>query len=196
MQSLHVGYEHRRGPGSVLPMADDFLTSSHWPQLTTLTLKNLLCTQTAGMAAAAMFLSMHANLQVLHLDISVIQGRPRLILPPNSLPHLREIHSSKYMVNTILECHTDKPRPLEVIKGVSLNDESWDDVFFANLKKCGSLIKRVDLAGWSEMEDIRLLADCVPKLTWLNVGQRNKTLTAFGKALVQANVVSPAGMFP
>ena len=34
-------------------------------------------------------------------------------------------------------------------------------------------MKRLELAGWNEMEDIRRLAECVPKLVWLDLGRRN-----------------------
>ncbi|GJE99225.1 hypothetical protein PsYK624_154750 [Phanerochaete sordida] len=33
-------------------------------------------------------------------------------------------------------------------------------------------MKRVELSGWNEVEDVRRLVTCVPKLVWLDVGKR------------------------
>jgi len=69
-------------------------------------------------------------------------------------------------------CLADNPRPLETIKGVKLSGLEWDRTFFQNLKKAGDRISRVELSGWNELEDIRRLAECVQKLTWLDMGKR------------------------
>ncbi|GBE89258.1 hypothetical protein SCP_1502660 [Sparassis crispa] len=98
-----------------------------------------------------------------------------LALPPNSLSRLRELKASKEVVCVILQCPCDKPgwRPLETIKGVQLTGSTWDHVFLASLKKYGAnALKRLELAGWNEMDDLRRLVECVPKLTWLDVGKR------------------------
>jgi hypothetical protein len=98
------------------------------------------------------------------------------MLPPNSLPRLREIKSNNEIVNAILKCSCDAPRPLETIKGVRLSGSytnvQQDQVFLANLRRCGKDVKRVELAGWNEMEDIKRLVECAPGLTWLDVGKK------------------------
>jgi len=39
----------------------------------------------------------------------------------------------------------------------------------------GGKVSRIELSGWNEMEDIKRLAECVPKLAWLDVGKRDNT---------------------
>jgi hypothetical protein len=185
------------------PTIDDFLICSRWQHLASLTLTNVRCSPT-GMGAAAAFLGAHPNLEVLHLELGVTLGRPFLVLPANSLPRLHELRSTKDIVTAVLRCPSDAPRPLETIKGVSLSGASCDVEFFASLKMCGSTIKRIELAGWNEMEDVRRLVECVPKLTWLDVGKR-VTGSSVGSScaisgnrvapLVHANVVSRAIFF-
>jgi hypothetical protein len=177
-QALCVAYSHPRSiPGCTHPPVDDFLLGSHWPNLTTLSLTNL---QASGFEAAAAFLSVNLKLEVLHLDI-LGGGRGaggRLVLPYNSLPFLRELRSNQVILNAVLECQCDPPRPLETIKGLRWSGSSdpsgdQDRALLANLKKYGKTLKRIELMGWSEMDDIRRLADCIPGLTWLDVGKKN-----------------------
>ena len=36
-------------------------------------------------------------------------------------------------------------------------------------------MRRVELAGWNELDDIKRLAECVPRLTWLDVNKNKRT---------------------
>jgi len=74
---------------------------------------------------------------------------------------------------------------LETLKGIKLSGSEWDRTFFANLARAGGKISRVELEGWSEMEDLRKLLECVPKLSWLDVGNRGP----FGHTLNKATNV-------
>lgn len=112
------------------------------------------------------------------------------LLPNNILPRLRELKSSREFANAILSCNSDVPRPLETLKGIKLNGSEWDRTFFANLARTGGKISRVELSGWSEMEDLRKLLECVPKLTWLDVGNHGHTLN---RATDVYNAVSDIG---
>ena len=47
-----------------------------------------------------------------------------------------------------------------------------DRAFLENLRAGGDTVRRLELAGWNEMEDVRRLAECVPKLVWLDLGKR------------------------
>ena len=47
-----------------------------------------------------------------------------------------------------------------------------DRLFLENLKAGGDTVRRLELMGWNEMEDVRRLAECVPKLVWLDLGKR------------------------
>ena len=176
LQSLHIGYDHRRGVGYFQPAADDFLLCGRWRNLTSLTLNHLWCSA-QSIDSLTSFLYSHANIEILHLDIVIRGGahhnNANFVLPPNTLPHLRELKSNKEFVNAILECAADEPRPLETIKGVKLSGLDWDRAFFKNLKAIGEKLSKIELSGWNEMEDIRRLAECVPNLTWLDLGKRN-----------------------
>lgn len=33
-------------------------------------------------------------------------------------------------------------------------------------------MKRIEMVGWSEMEDVRRLVECIPKVAWLDVGKK------------------------
>lgn len=139
----------------------------------------------------ATFLSSHVNLETLNLDVTAGGGNnsiSNLVLPPNSLPRLRELKSNKEVVNAIMGCEVDNPRPLEVIKGVKLSGLEWDRKFLTNLTRTGGKVTRIELSGWNEMEDVRRLAECLPKLTWLDVGKRDAT--AHKAATFANNVVS------
>ncbi|KAH7925563.1 hypothetical protein BV22DRAFT_1088685 [Leucogyrophana mollusca] len=177
LESLNIGYEHRRGQGYQHPPADDFFLCSRWPGLRSLSLTNIRCSSAHGLDAAATFFGAHTNLEVLHLDFSgdgASSGSgPLLSLPPNSLPRLRELYSSKDIATAILASSCDAPRPLELIKGVRLSGPTWDQPFFTALKSYGSTVKRFELAGWNDIDDVGRLVGCLPRLTWLDVGKKD-----------------------
>ncbi|TFK47231.1 hypothetical protein OE88DRAFT_1666587 [Heliocybe sulcata] len=174
LESLDISYVSPRGPGYMLPVGDSLMTCGRWPQLRNLTLTNIRCSSAHGFEAASTFLFAHTGLEVLHLDISfsnVPGGKPRLILLPNSLPHLRELRTSKELIESVLVCPSDEPRPLEIIKGVKLSGAA-DAMLLRVLKKFGGGLKRLEMSGWTDMEDVKMLADCVPNLTWLDIGKK------------------------
>ncbi|KAF9789886.1 hypothetical protein BJ322DRAFT_1105756 [Thelephora terrestris] len=139
------------------PIADEFYSTGSWKNLTSLTLNNLRCTA-QGHRILAVFFSEHQNLETLHFDSQVAQISALAVhLPLDILPRLKE-----------------------------LNGPDPDKAFLENLARIGGEISRVELAGWKEMDDLRKLLDCVPKLTWLDVGNRrtseytpNKAVNAF-----------------
>ncbi|CCM01344.1 uncharacterized protein FIBRA_03394 [Fibroporia radiculosa] len=199
LESLDIGYTPRRNPGFFNPVMDDFLLCGRWPHLRSLSLSNLWCSPHAGFDATATFLFAHSQLETLHLDISFGAGAPGgaaprrpFMLPPNSLPRLRELRASKEIANAVLECPCDAPggRPLETIKGVRLSGSTWDQVFFANLRIFGASLKRLELAGWNEMDDIKRLVECVPQLAWLDIGKRAGS--GVTNAVLQAHTSKPA----
>jgi hypothetical protein len=172
LQNLDITYTSPRGPGFSRPIADDFYLVGRWKDLTSLNLNNLWCT-TQGLDCLATFLSAHDNIEVLHFDSTVASMNTlATLLPNNTLPRLKELKSSREFANAILSCNSDTPRPLETLKGVKLSGFEWDRTFFTNLARAGSKVSRVELAGWNEMEDLRKLLECVPKLSWLDVGNR------------------------
>ncbi|KAF7362451.1 hypothetical protein MVEN_00592700 [Mycena venus] len=146
------------------------------PRLTSLTLTNLRC---SIVDAPATFLSTHTHLTHLRLDLG---SSLRLTLPPNALPHLRELHCNRDVATAVLSCPSDAPRPLETLKGVRLAGPptpcsdtagtSPDQLFLASLRRYGTDVRRIELAGWSEMEDIRRLAEAAPGLVWLDLGKK------------------------
>ena len=161
-----------------------------WEGLTSLTLNNLWCT-TQGLDCLATFLSAHNNLETLHFDSTVASTTTlAMLLPYNTLPRLKELKSNREFANAILSCKSDTPRPLETLKGIKLSGFEWDRTFFANLARAGGKISRVELAGWNEMEDLRKLLECVPKLSWLDVGNRGSSGPILNKATNAYNAVS------
>ncbi|KAI0765465.1 hypothetical protein C8Q74DRAFT_1288555 [Fomes fomentarius] len=202
LESLNISYVARHSPGYFNPVADDFLLCGRWSALRSLTLTNLWCTPHAGLDAAASFLSAHSNLEVLHLDVSFGTGAIAAAVlssfkfPPDCLPRLRELKASRDLASALLAC--PGTRPLETLKGVRLSGSARDRVFLENLRTYGAQgIKRLELAGWNEMEDVRRLAECVPRLVWLDLGKRGGPVhagAASGSASKAASaVVSNSG---
>ncbi|KAF8877408.1 hypothetical protein BD779DRAFT_1448574 [Infundibulicybe gibba] len=182
LQSLDITYLPTRsstGPGTSLPPADALLLSGRWPFLTTLVLTNLHCSPNTGFDSASSFLAAHPNLEVLHLGISPDAHFQRACLAPNTLPRLRELKASKDIASVILACPTDAPRPLDTLKGIRLsgphtppNGRSPDSAFFHHIRNHARALRRVELTGWTDTDDVRRLAACAPGLTWLDVGKK------------------------
>jgi homoserine dehydrogenase len=61
-----------------------------------------------------------------------------------------------------------------------------DTTFLYNLKRYNKSIKRIELNGWKELEDIRCLIECTPALTWLDVGKKGLGQTARDKSTAVA----------
>ncbi|KAG6829116.1 hypothetical protein H0H87_012610 [Tephrocybe sp. NHM501043] len=158
------------------PQADELMLYGRWTQLTSLTLLNMRCSPTTGSDTTSTFLSAHPNLEFLHLDVRgpiIATGNIAFALIPGSLPRLRELHSSKEIATAVLSCPCESPRPLETIKGVHLSGREPDFAFLAILKQRGAHVRRIELSGWNEMDDLRRLIECAPRLSWLDVGRKN-----------------------
>ena len=159
------------------PSGDELLMYSRWINLTSVVLTNLRCGSTAPLAA---FLWAHRALEVLHLDINVGAAGFRAIeLPDDSLPNLREIKAPKDMVNAVITCPSTHPRPLETIKGFKLagggnNTSSHravsDGIFLGNLRRVP--VRRIEMIGWHDMDDIKRLVAAIPGVTHLDIGKR------------------------
>ncbi|EKM56288.1 uncharacterized protein PHACADRAFT_253334 [Phanerochaete carnosa HHB-10118-sp] len=192
LEDLTVGYAQRRSGDYLSPVADDLLLCGRWPYLRSLTLTNLWCPPQTGLDVTMSFLAAHANLQVLHLDLSLgaAAAAGPLVLPADALPRLRELRSNRDFASAVLHCpcSADGGRPLEILKGMKLSGSGWDDRFLAGLKKTGASMKRIELAGWNDVEDVRRLVSCVPKLVWLDVGKRANSAPAAASS-APANLV-------
>jgi hypothetical protein len=145
------------------------------------------------------FLSEHPALEVLHLDITLHTGNfsSANCLRRGSLPNLWEIKSSKEVINAILECPCDDPRPLRVLKGFRLSGQAInhttasggstrsipDAVFLSKLKQQAT-VHRVELSGWHDMEDIRKLVLSIPNVQYLSLGKR---IGAMGRRVMEKN---------
>ncbi|RPD72603.1 hypothetical protein L226DRAFT_511753 [Lentinus tigrinus ALCF2SS1-7] len=182
LEALDISYLARHSPGFFNPVADDFLLCGRWSSLRSLTLTNLWCTPHAGLDAAASFLAAHVSLEVLHLDVAFGTGANNhgngvlasFKFPPNCLPRLRELKAGRDLASALFMCPCDGDggRPLETLKGIRLSNSPRDRVFLENLRAFGTQVRRLELAGWSEMEDVRRLAECAPRLVWLDIGKR------------------------
>ncbi|KAM5541883.1 hypothetical protein V8D89_004612 [Ganoderma adspersum] len=206
IEALDISYVPRHSPGFFSPVADDFLLCGRWPALRSLTLTNLWCTPHAGLDAAAAFLLAHTTLEVLHLDVAFGTGvaagggggagaLTTFKFPPNCLPRLRELKACRELAGALLACPSPdgRVRPLETLKGVRLSGSAARDrAFLENLRAGGDTVRRLELAGWNEMEDVRRLAECVPKLVWLDLGKRGGAGPAVGNTHANAST-SAAG---
>ncbi|PFH49521.1 hypothetical protein AMATHDRAFT_62975 [Amanita thiersii Skay4041] len=189
LKSLDVSYTTPRNPTGAppppsRPSVDELLLSSRWTSLTSLSLTNLRCSPTTGASSLSSFLAAHSNLEVLHLDISpnwiehTARGASASIhftLPPGSLPCLREVRAHRDAINAILECPSSSPRPLETLTGFRLTaawSKSKDRTFLLNLARHSTSIRKIEMTGWNEIEDVRQLVECVPHLTWLDIGKK------------------------
>ncbi|KAJ7798635.1 hypothetical protein B0H14DRAFT_2906147 [Mycena olivaceomarginata] len=185
LETLDIAYSQARNGSSPHPTADELLLYSRFPRLTSLTLTNLRC---SIVDAPTTFLAAHTHLTHLRLDLGTSL---RLTLPPNTLPHLRELHCNRDVATAVLSCPSDAPRPLETLKGVRLAGPpapcagaSADQLFLASLRRYGTDVRRIELAGWSEMEDIRRLAESAPGLVWLDVGKKGQGQASRGPPLL------------
>ncbi|KAF8156578.1 hypothetical protein B0H34DRAFT_467042 [Crassisporium funariophilum] len=202
---------HQVAASRTRPRADEFLMYSRWKNLTTLTLTNLRCTSSLAPSA---FLSAHTALEVLHMDMNIntnnaVFSTP-LQLPVGALPRLREIKATREIINTILECPCEPRRPLESVKGFKLSgnhlhaqsgsnvansDDSHtlsDIRFLSNLQS--STIRRVEMTGWHDMEDVKKLATCIPSVQHLDVGRKLGTAAHKSVAGPATNMVEWADL--
>ncbi|KAJ7198492.1 hypothetical protein GGX14DRAFT_503631 [Mycena pura] len=174
LEALDIAYAQPRNMGATsYPAADELLLYSRFPNLTALALTNLRCTIAD---APATFLMAHTHLTHLRLDLGPAH---RLELPHNALPHLRELHSNRDVATVVLSCPSDMPRPLETLRGMRLagpagpgGGAAADAHFLGSLRAFGGEVRRIELAGWSEMDDARRLAEAAPGLVWLDVGKK------------------------
>ncbi|KAJ2917923.1 hypothetical protein MD484_g2482, partial [Candolleomyces efflorescens] len=161
-----------------LPLVNEFL-EGRWSNLTGLSLSGVRCAQTTSLED---FLSEHRQLESLHLDVSGVYSA-NFHLRPDSLPRLRELTSTKVVINAILGCSLSNGestlRPIETVKGFNLSGmlaigdgKHVDTELLHNLKKHSSTLHRVELGGWHDMDDIKKLASSLPGLTYLDLGKR------------------------
>lgn len=142
------------------------------------------------------------NIEVLHFDIGEVggSGRPQLVLPKDSLPKLKELRANNSITASVISCPSSSPRPLETLKGIRLTGGAWDRPLLDSLKSNGGAVKRIEMIGWSDMEDVRKLAECIPKVAWLDVGKKlgagqssstRDTVPASSKAMNTSNTNVP-----
>lgn len=96
------------------------------------------------------------------------------MLPDNSLPRLKELKANNSITASIINCPSPATgaRPLETLKGIRLTGGVWDKPLLDSLRAGGDTVKRIEMAGWSDMEDVRRLSECIPKVTWLDLGKK------------------------
>ncbi|KAF7297866.1 hypothetical protein HMN09_01007400 [Mycena chlorophos] len=169
LENLDITYSQPRNTPASHPVGDELLLYSRFPRLTSLALTNIRCNIADAPTA---FLSAHTHLTSLRLDLG---SSYRLELPPNALPALKELHCNRDVATTILSCPSDAPRPIETLKGMRLagpGGAAADAGFLDSLRAFGSNVRRIELSGWSEMDDVKRLAEAAPRLVWLDMGKR------------------------
>ena len=83
------------------------------------------------------------------------------------------------------------PRPLEVLRGVTLSGQASDHTFFEQLKK--HKVKKLELAGYTEFEDLKRLVECIPHVSWLDIGKKVNSVQCKATS-VTTNVVDWADL--
>lgn len=202
LQHLEIIFRQPRAVSTSLPIANDLFVGASLSHLTSLTLSNLSCFSTTVIEfdvatqvnPLVTFLCEHSNLEKLKiLNVGPSSQFRRLRnLRRNMLPKLRELHANRDIVSMVLRAECDERRPLETITGFKLVGApvSASDIlaereagaenpntnvnleFYKNLKKVGGSVKRIELEGWNDLDDIKMLAWSVPGLVWLDVGRR------------------------
>lgn len=170
-QHLSVTFIRLRSPSGSLPVLDN-LADHRWANLRSLTVVGLRATS----SSLSQLLMGHPLLETLHLEVFGVYS---LALKSGSLPNLKELHADKGIISSILDTSFDEPQKLEVVKGFKLSGihamvdgKHADTPLFHNLKRHSRTIRRVELAGWNDMDDIRKLASSLPNVAHLDVGKR------------------------
>ncbi|KAF8917912.1 hypothetical protein CPB85DRAFT_1214527 [Mucidula mucida] len=173
LENLDISYTRPQPSAPAQVPADELFLYGRWQHLNSLTLTNLRCLPGGGLDAASAFLLAHNSLEILHLDITGMTSSTRLTLGSNALPRLRELKANKDIIADILQSPTDEPRPLEILKGIRLSgSQAGDQAFMTSLKLFAPDVKRIELSGWHDMEDIRRLVEAAPRLVWLDTGKK------------------------
>ncbi|KAI0826326.1 hypothetical protein BC629DRAFT_1711724 [Irpex lacteus] len=181
---------HPPNPRPLLPTppASSLLLTGRWPHLTSLTLTSLHSPSSSSPTIAA-FLSAHPQLQVLHIDLpGQGQGNGQVVtLEPGTLPRLRELKCGRDPL-------TPTSRPLETLKGPRLSTPT-STPFLTSLAQFGSSLRRLELLGWHDMEDLRRLwSVCRALCGWMlgsGSGGGRAVAIAHSHAIEWATLLSP-----
>jgi len=181
LEELNIKYAPFKGAPSL--HADSLFHFGRWPFLRSLYLTNVACS-TEGLEAASSFFASHEGLEVLHL--TAFSGRT-FDLPPGALPRLRELRASKDFAARIMACSlppcdgraVQVTRPLETLEGMRLVGPGCD-VFLDGLRR--HPVKKLVLAGYGEIEDVRKLVECIPLVTHLDIGRKATAVLTQNKA--------------
>ncbi|KLO11386.1 hypothetical protein SCHPADRAFT_876960 [Schizopora paradoxa] len=173
LEELNLKYTPFKGAPSL--HVDSLFQFGRWPFLRALYLTNVACS-TEGLDAAGSFLASHDGLEVLHLNEFSSRA---FDLSPGALPRLRELRSTKDFASRIMACplsaddtNNAGSRPLETLEGMRLTGPGCD-TFLDGLRK--HPVKKLVLAGYGECEDVRKLVECVPQVTYLDMGRKTTT---------------------
>ncbi|KAJ3564163.1 hypothetical protein NP233_g8472 [Leucocoprinus birnbaumii] len=203
IQNLEIMFKSPKNSSTSSPIANEFLTYGRWSSLTSLTLTNLSCFTTTSTVTIPP-LRVNQRFHITDMSPAAHFRRLRTPLPPNTLPKLRALHAGKDIINMILRSPCNPPRPLEVLRGFKLAGVSSFVTtltekcsgtltgdgranakieLYRNLERVGQTLKRIELDGWGDLDDVKMLAHCVPKLTWLDIGRRLRPANGSGASI-------------
>ncbi|KAJ8497081.1 hypothetical protein ONZ45_g12213 [Pleurotus djamor] len=189
LESLEISYvPPKLNSNPTRPSVDELFLITRFPNLTHLYLNDLRYTVPSA-SSLTTFLSSHANIRVMHLDVSgpglaVTNQGTGFTLPGNTLPVLQEIKAPKSIINAVLTCPmlpTDDPqspsptRPLATIKNIRLTNLSsqYESIFLQNLRAHAHSIRHLEISHFVDIDDIRRVCINLPGLTWLDIGLRD-----------------------
>ena len=151
------------------------LARGHWPSLSVLKINNCR----ASSSALSSFLSCHPTLEELGLvRIEFVSRSPcapqgeQLALEAGSLPVLKSLDAESTEALAILQTAVPAPRPIEHIRGMSLNDES---LAILRATGIGPTLKRLDFIH-GDIKMLSQLAQVAPNIEWLDLSYLSGTL--------------------
>jgi hypothetical protein len=149
---------------------DALFTAANWPRLRVLNLSSTWCET----ATARRFLSRHPNIEYLRFT-SEFTSEWHLGLPPNVLPHLTTLICDLALAVGIIRSLAE-PRVLQTIVSID-EDDAPPEFRTAFIDLLGTLpqLKRLEFSGTTTPEEIKLVAEKAPHLTWLTIGQESES---------------------
>ncbi|KAF8512061.1 hypothetical protein JB92DRAFT_3117499 [Gautieria morchelliformis] len=153
------------------PNVDNLFLLGKWPRLRILQLQNIALSPTHAMrVAVGSFFS--NNLAIRHLLCFIITDDgdiPKIIFPPNCLPHLTYLDAEGQTVQAILSCPCSPPRALEQIQGLTLDRTFWEqpDSSFQGVNK--DALFAVKIFSIQTPDDLQLLGMLFPCIEYLDL---------------------------
>ncbi|KAF8485570.1 hypothetical protein JB92DRAFT_3026111 [Gautieria morchelliformis] len=152
------------------PNVDNLFLLGKWPKLRILQLKNISLSPTHAMRVALRSFFPN-NLTIRHLVCFLYTDDDynlNIILPPNCLPHLTFLYAGNQMIKAILSCPCSPPRPLEKLRGLTL-DRALCQQSDSNFQGNKDALLAVKISGIQRLDYLQLLGMLFPCIEYLEL---------------------------